>query len=158
MESDLSINKASSKFQDAAIAPMHTAEHILTGTIVKMFGTKRAFTTHVERKKSKIDIHFERNLTDEEILAVENQVNEVIASNLPVSACNMEKENAIKLFDLDRIPDPDTQYVRIVSVGDYDSCPCIGSHVENTSEIPPIKIISTDNNNGVLRIRFKFAK
>ena len=66
METDISTNKASSKFQDVSIAPMHTAEHILTGTIVKMFGTERAFTTHVERKKSKIDIHFDRNLTAEE--------------------------------------------------------------------------------------------
>lgn len=137
---------------------MHTAEHILTGTIVKMFGTERAFTTHVERKKSKIDIHFDRNLTAEEIAAVETQVNEVIASNIQVSAQNMPKDEAQKLFNLTRIPDADAQYVRIVSIGDYDACPCIGAHVENTSEIPPVKIISTDYNEGVLRIRFKFAK
>ena len=138
--------------------PMHTAEHILTRTIVKMFGTERAFTTHVERKKSKIDIHFDRNLTAEEIAAVETQVNEVIASNLQVSAQNMPKDEAQKLFNLTRIPDADAQYVRIVSIGDYDACPCIGAHVENTSEILPVKIISTDYNEGVLRIRFKFAK
>jgi Ser-tRNA(Ala) deacylase AlaX len=65
---------------------------------------------------------------------------------------------AKKLFNLTRIPDADAQYVRIVSIGDYDACPCIGAHVENTSEIPPVKIISTDYNEGVLRIRFKFAK
>lgn len=138
--------------------PMHTAEHILTGTIVKMFGTERAFTTHVERKKSKIDIHFDRNLTAEEIAAVETQVNEVIASNLQVTAHIMSKDEALKQFNLSRIPDAEAETVRIVSVGDYDSCPCIGAHVENTSEIPPVKIISTDYNEGVLRIRFKFAK
>ena len=138
--------------------PMHTAEHSLTGTIVKMFGTERAFTTHVERKKSKIDIHFDRNLTAEEIAAVETQVNEVIASNLQVTAHIMSKDEALKQFNLSRIPDAEAETVRIVSVGDYDSCPCIGAHVENTSEIPPVKIISTDYNEGVLRIRFKFAK
>ena len=158
METDISTNKASSKFQDVSIAPMHTAEHILTGTIVKMFGTERAFTTHVERKKSKIDIHFDRNLTAEEIAAVETQVNEVIASNLQVTAHIMSKDEALKQFNLSRIPDAEAETVRIVSVGDYDSCPCIGAHVENTSEIPPVKIISTDYNEGVLRIRFKFAK
>lgn len=158
MDTNIETNQPSSKFQDVSIAPMHTAEHILTGTIVKMFGTERAFTTHVERKKSKIDIHFDRNLTAEEVAAVETQVNEVIASNLQVSARNMPKEEAQQLFNLARIPDADAQCVRIVSIGDYDACPCIGAHVENTSEIPPVKIISTDYNEGVLRIRFKFAK
>jgi Ser-tRNA(Ala) deacylase AlaX len=157
METSTNIDNKS-KFQDDALASMHTAEHILTGTIVKMFGTKRAFTTHIERKKSKIDIHFDRNLTAEEIAEVEKQVNDVIASNAPVTAENLPKEEAMKSFDLGRIPDPETKFVRIVSVGDYDACPCIGTHVENTSAIPPIKIISTDNNDGVLRIRFKFAK
>lgn len=35
--------------------PMHTAEHILNGTMVKMFGCPRSRNAHIERKKSKCD-------------------------------------------------------------------------------------------------------
>ena len=45
--------------------------------------------------------------------------------------------------------------VRLVFVGDYDVCPCIGTHVSNTKEIGKFRIISTDFNDGVFRIRWK---
>ena len=35
--------------------PMHTAEHILNGTMVRMFGCTRSRNAHIERKKSKCD-------------------------------------------------------------------------------------------------------
>ena len=35
--------------------PMHTAEHILNATMVKMFGCPRSRNAHIERKKSKCD-------------------------------------------------------------------------------------------------------
>jgi misacylated tRNA(Ala) deacylase len=41
---------------------MHTAEHILNGTMVQMFGTGRAFSAHLEKKKSKCDYRIGRNL------------------------------------------------------------------------------------------------
>ncbi|KAB2838028.1 MAG: hypothetical protein F9K45_11875, partial [Melioribacteraceae bacterium] len=59
-------------------APMHTAEHILNGTINKMFGCGRAFSAHIEKKKSKCDYHFTRDLTAEEIASIEEKVNTVI--------------------------------------------------------------------------------
>lgn len=48
-------------------APMHTAEHILNATMVKAFGCERSFSNHIEKKKSKCDYYFKRNLTPEEL-------------------------------------------------------------------------------------------
>lgn len=50
--------------------------------------------------------------------------------------------------------------LRIVCVGDYDRCPCIGEHVSNTSEIGRLRIVSTDydEQTGILRIRFKLDR
>ncbi|MBU2585996.1 MAG: alanine-tRNA synthetase second additional domain-containing protein, partial [Bacteroidetes bacterium] len=45
--------------------------------------------------------------------------------------------------------------LRIIKIGDYDSCPCSGIHVNSTSEIGRFKIISTSFENDVLRLRFK---
>ena len=45
--------------------------------------------------------------------------------------------------------------LRIVRIGDYDDCACIGAHVGNTSEIGEFRIISHDFNDGVWRVRWK---
>ena len=45
--------------------PMHTAEHILNGTMVKMIGCRRADSAHIERKKSKCDYNLPQPLAPE---------------------------------------------------------------------------------------------
>lgn len=136
-------------------APMHSAEHILNGTMDKMFGCGRAFSSHVEKKKSKCDYHFNRLLTEEELRNIENTVNGVIAQNLAVTEDFISKEEAEQQFNLSRLPESAGDTLRIIRIGDYDACPCIGTHVQNTAEIGRFKIISADYKDDVLRIRFK---
>jgi alanyl-tRNA synthetase len=137
-------------------APMHTTEHILNQTMIRFFGTGRAFSAHVEVKKSKCDYHFSRNLTSEEIVGIETQVNQVIAQNLEVTAKYMSRSEAAKIADLSKLPEGASETLRLVFVGDYDVCPCIGVHVANTKEIGTFKIISTDfTEPDVLRVRWK---
>ena len=134
---------------------MHTAEHILNQTMVRLFGCERSFSSHIEKKKSKCDYHFNRPLDgDEEVLLVK-QINEVIGQNLAVKEHFLTLEVATGKYNLSRLPEDSGDEVRIVTVGDYDACPCIGPHVEITSEIGLFQLISTSNENGILRIRFK---
>ena len=63
---------------------MHSAEHILDQTMVRMFNKGRSFSNHIEKKKSKCDYHFDRALTEAEIETIENKVNEVIQQDLSV--------------------------------------------------------------------------
>ena len=58
-----------------------------------------------------------------------------------------------------RLPENASETVRIVKVGDYDECLCIGTHVTNTSEIGTFKIISHDwdEENKRWRMRFKLV-
>ena len=137
---------------------MHTAEHVLTGTVVRRYGCERAFTTHIERKKSKVDFRLDARPTRGELDEIERSVNEVLAQGLPVTEEFLSREQAMERFNLSRLPDDAGDRVRIVRVGDYDACPCIGDHVANTSEIPPLRIISADGSDGVLRVRFKLDK
>lgn len=134
---------------------MHTAEHILNQTMVRLFNKGRSFSAHLEKKKSKCDYKFDRNLNDGEIIDIEKRVNEQIKKNLSVYEEYLNYEEAEKKVSLDKLPDNKSEKIRIVKVGDYDECPCIGEHVANTREIGTFKIISTDHNDGVLRIRFK---
>lgn len=137
---------------------MHTAEHILNQTMVRMFNCGRSFSNHLEKKKSKCDYHFSRDLSREEIADIQSRVNSVINEHKDIREEFLPRESASELFDLERLPDAVGEIIRIIKVGDYDACPCIGQHVKNTSEIGEFRIISTDFENGVLRIRFKLAE
>jgi misacylated tRNA(Ala) deacylase len=134
---------------------MHSAEHILNQTMVRMFNCGRAFSAHIEKKKSKCDYHFERNITAEEIVQIEEQVNAIIQSDLPIKENILNREEAGKIVSLTRLPENTGDTVRIIAIGDYDLCPCSGVHALTTGEIGEFKIISTDCANGILRIRFK---
>ena len=135
--------------------PMHTTEHVINRTMVNLFGCGRAISAHIERKKSKLDFALQTCPEEADIIRIENTVNEVLRRNLPVTMEFISQEEAIGRFDMKRLPEKASETVRIVKVGDYDECLCIGQHVENTSEIGTFKIISHDYKVGIFRMRFK---
>lgn len=135
--------------------PMHTAEHILNQTMVRMFGCERSRNAHIERKKSKINYILSEEPTPEQIAEVERRVNEVIAAHLPVSYEFVTRENVPEGVSLEKLPDDASATLRLVRVGDYDVCACIGTHVENTAGIGQFHINSTSWKDGQFRIVFK---
>jgi len=137
--------------------PMHTCEHILNQTMVRMFGCGRSVNAHIERKKSKCDYLLPQAPTDEQIAAITQKVNEVIAMNLPVYEEIMSREEAAKIADLSKLPVDASEMLRVIRVGTYDACACIGQHVDNTSELGVFEIISHDFENGRWRVRFKLV-
>jgi len=137
--------------------PMHTFEHILNQTMVRMFGCGRSMNAHIEKRKSKCDYLLANAPTEAQISALSNEVNRIIDSHLPVTIDFMNKAEAAKLVDLSKLHAEATETLRIVRVGDYDACACIGQHVENTSELGHFEIISHDFENGRWRVRFKLV-
>lgn len=137
---------------------MHSAEHILNQTMVRMFDCGRCFSAHIEKKKSKCDYHFERRLKEEEIEEIQEKVNAVVQGDLPVIEEFITRDEAQKDYSLDRLPIEAGDDIRIIKVGDYDACPCIGPHVASTKEIGRFRIVSSSFDDDVLRIRFKLAK
>ena len=135
----------------------HTCEHILNGTMVKMFGCPRSKNAHVEKKKSKCDYLLDNEPTAEQVAAIEAKVNEEIAKNHDVTIEYMTREDAGRIVDLSKLPENASETLRIVRIGDYDVCACIGAHVSNTSEIGTFKIISHSFTEGVWRLRWKVA-
>ena len=151
----MEVNEASFKFRDMSIAPMHTAEHLLNGTMVKIIGCKRSKNAHVERKKSKCDYPLSAPLTQEELQEIEDTINNVIAQDLPISFEFLPIQEAVSLYDLERLPEDASEMLRIVHIGDYDACPCVGAHVEHTSQIGHFRISSSRYQDGVQRIVFR---
>lgn len=144
-----------SKFQDVSIAPMHTAEHLLNQTMVRMFGCERSRNAHIERKKSKINYELTSCPTPEEIAQIERTMNQLIAEDLPVIYELVTRDNVPSDVHLDRLPENASETLRIVRIGNYDVCPCIGKHVGSTAEIGSFKITSTSFNEGSFRIVYK---
>ena len=138
--------------------PMHTAEHILNQTMVRLFGCPRSKNTHIEKKKSKCDYFLDSLPTVEQISQIESEVNRVISSNLEVTVSFISLSEAEGLVDLSKLPENVSDTLRIVKVGDYDTCACIGAHVNNTSEIGEFKILSHDYADGRWRVRWKVTK
>lgn len=137
---------------------MHSVEHILNQAMGRRFACERCFSAHIERKKSKCDYRFGRPLTGEELASLEKDVNAVIDADLPVTEHFISMDDARKAYNLSRLPGDAGERIRIVSIGDYDRCPCIGPHVCSTREIGRFRITSSGFEEGVLRIRFKLKR
>ncbi|HLP04093.1 MAG TPA: hypothetical protein VK152_01570 [Paludibacter sp.] len=135
--------------------PMHTCEHILNQTMVRIFGCSRSVNAHIERKKSKCDYLLAEAPTEAQLAEIVRKVNEVIDSHLPVYDELMTREDAANVVDLSKLSAAASDTLRIVRVGDYDACACIGQHVQNTSELGKFEIISHDFESGRWRVRFR---
>ena len=136
---------------------MHSAEHILNQTMVRMFSCGRCFRAHIEKKKSKCDYHFDRPLTEQEIRQIEKGVNNVIHADMIITQEFITKEESQKHYNIERLPQNVGDDIRIVKIGNYDACPCNGIHVNSTKEIGKFQITSASFDNGVLRIRYKLS-
>lgn len=135
--------------------PMHTAEHLLNQTMVRMFGCERSQNAHIERKKSKINYTLKSEPTAEQIAEIERIMNDLIQQDIPVVYDFVTRDEIPKGVTLNKLPDDASETLRIVRIGDYDVCACIGAHVKSTGEIVSFHINSTSWNDGNFRIVFK---
>ena len=135
--------------------PAHTAEHLLNQTMIRMFGCERSRNAHIERKKSKINYNLSSCPSAEQVAEIERKMNELIQQDLPVTFEFVTRDNIPEGVALDKLPEDASETLRIVRIGDYDICACIGSHVKSTKEIGTFKITSTSYNEGSFRIVYK---
>lgn len=140
--------------------PMHTAEHLLNQTMVRLFGCPRSRNAHIERKKSKISYDLPEEPRPEQVEEVVRRMNELIRADLPVTYEYVRADEAQAAgVALDRLPDDASDTLRLVRIGDYDLCPCIGRHVEHTAQLGEFILLGTnwDPERHSFRIRFKLA-
>ncbi len=145
--------------REVAFPPAHTAEHLLNQTMVRMFGCGRSFNAHVERKKSKMSFRLERKPTRQQEKEIERRMNELIEADLPVTYETVRRRELPPEIDASRLPDDAGDVVRLVRIGDYDVCPCIGRHVRSTAQIGRFELLGTnwDEHEHAFRVRFKIV-
>lgn len=140
--------------------PAHTAEHLLNQTMMRLFGCERSKNAHIERKKSKISYILGHKPTRQEEKEIERRMNELINEDLPVSFEYVTRDNIPEGISLDRLPEDASETLRLVRIGDYDVCPCIGKHVRSTSQIGRFEMLGTnwDEMTHSFRIRYKVVQ
>ena len=136
---------------------MHSAEHILNQTMVRMSDCGRSFEAHIEKDKSRCYYYLDHPVAEDEIREIEARVNEVIRSDVDVREELLSRAEVGTWFDLRRVPEDAGDPLRIIRIGDYDACPCIGTHVRKTGEIGNFQIYSTSYEDGVLKVRFRLS-
>ena len=88
---------------------------------------------------------------------IEREMERLIEEDLPVTFEYVTRDEVPEEVRLDRLPDDANEMIRIVRIGDYDVCPCIGKHVRSTSQIGRFEMLGTnwDEHEHSFRIRFK---
>ncbi len=137
--------------------PAHTAEHLLNQTMMRLFGCDRSYNAHIERKKSKMSFYLKQKPSRQEEKQIELRMNELIAEDLPVTFEFVDRNHLPEGISIDRLPDDASETLRLVRIGDYDVCPCIGKHVRSTSQIGRFEMLGTnwDEEQRSFRVRFK---
>lgn len=137
--------------------PAHTAEHLLNQVMIRMFGCERSSNAHIERKKSKISYKLDHKPSRQEEKAIEDKMNELIEADLPVTFEYVDRNHLPAGVKTDRLPEDASETLRLVRIGDFDVCPCIGKHVRSTAQIGRFEMLGTnwDEMTHMFRIRFK---
>ncbi len=147
--------KAGLQDNSAVVTRMHTATHLLHAALHRVLGpTANQKGSNITAERLRFDFTWPEKMTDEQLKATEELVNQWIKEAIPVTKKmttveEAKAEGAMALFG--------SKYgdqVSLYSIGDISKEICCGPHVENTSELGSFKIQKEQSSSaGVRRIK-----
>ena len=143
--------------REVSFPPAHTAEHLLNQVMVWLFGCERSYNAHIERKKSKMSFYLDHKPSRQEEKEIERQMLQLIEDDLPVTFEYVTIDELPEGINRERLPQDVGEDIRLVRIGDFDVCPCIGKHVRSTAQIGRFEMLGTnwDEHERSFRVRFK---
>lgn len=146
--------------REVSFPPAHTAEHLLNQTMIRLFGCSRSHNAHVERKKSKMSFRLDHKPNRQEEKEIVRRMNALIEEDLPVTSEFVDRSELPEDISTERLPQDAGDTIRLVRIGDYDVCPCIGKHVRSTAQIGRFEMLGTnwDEMEHTFRVRFKIVQ
>ena len=132
----------------------HAADHMIAGRLWSRFGGV-TIGLHESDEVSTIDVQMpdgRTHLTDEEIRAVERDVNERIQRDVPIR-CWFPSAEELKILPLRKKPTV-SEHVRVVAIGDDEMVACGGTHPSTAGQIGLVKIVSVAPARGKMRVGF----
>ena len=136
----------------------HAGEHTLAGCVYRMFGG-HTIGLHLGHDDSSIDVELpdgRMRLTDEELDAIEDDVNAHIQADVPIK-CWFPEPDELASLPL-RKPPTVKEHVRIVQIGDDEFCACGGTHPSSAGQIGLFKILDARPSRGKIRFTFVCGK
>ena len=126
---------------------MHTAQHVVSGVVYDLFRA-RTVGNQIHHDRSRIDFA-PVNFTDETMAETESRCNEILSTGTPVTIgaedrAALEARVDSQRANLDLLP-KSVRELRVVTIGEFDVCPCAGTHVRSLSEIGTVKIVKREN-------------
>lgn len=138
----------------------HTATHLTFAALRKVLGDNiHQQGSNITPERMRLDFNFDRKLTPEEKQAVEDQVNEWIKADLPVTFDTFDKKYARDELKAEGMFwDKYDDQVKVYTIGDFSSPVsreiCGGPHVEHTSVLGHFKLKKEESSSaGVRRIK-----
>ncbi len=134
---------------------MHTAQHLLSGVVWDIYGARTVgnsigagidVDTLTKRHIYYSHVDFAPvSFTHEDLRRIEEEFNEVVETKVPVTIYEEEREALEERIEEERaimglIP-KGIKRLRVIQIGEFDLCPCAGTHVRNVSEIGRMRIL-----------------
>ncbi len=134
---------------------LHTATHLLNEALRKIISKDiKQKGSNITSERLRFDFNFDRALTKEELLKIEDEVNRVISLGLEIKKEELSLEQAMKSGAQSEFGLKYPEKVSVYSVGNYSKEICMGPHVNNVKELGQFKIIKEESSaSGIRRIK-----
>jgi alanyl-tRNA synthetase len=129
---------------------MHTAQHIVSQTAIRLFGTETV-SVHLGDDYAAVELDT-AELSAAESNRIESQTNDLISSNLDVEILFVTPEQASRI-PLRKVPER-SGVIRVIKIGEYDWSACGGTHCCRTGEVGLIKVTGVDKMRGRTLLKF----
>jgi len=140
----------SAQYKEQLYKLRHSASHVMAQAVLKLFPKAKLAIGPAIDDGFYYDFQLPRQLTPEDLVEIEKEMREIIAKDLPIRQVFKKREDALafyktlkqkfKLELLEGIPDKDVSFY-ITGENEFVDL-CIGPHVESTSQIGVIKLMS----------------